>query len=612
MNKHLKNRRSPRLLKESAITERLPALSHRSSVAAGQAARQAQKVVRKASGNLKRRVKQRGAEPLIADESPKKKIEALKWEEEVLQDRLRLIGRAKREWESLVDSLPQLICLIDDQGYVLRVNRTVERWNLGQVINVRGKRIHELFHPRCADPVCYLEMFLSLACEELNYGRPTECEVKDRVLERHLHIQVRPLTPKLYAKGEEIAGYAFIFINDITEQKQTEKEIIALEKQQQQSLKMEAIARLAGRIAHDFNNLLMPIGGFAELAIHTLSPDNPVIGDLQEIQNATERAKNLINQLTAFSRRQPLNVQVVNLNHLLMNMDKKLRPLLGEQIVLVTVPEPDLSLVKVDPGQFEQVITNLAVNARDAMPKGGKFILETSNITLTQDYVYQHAGMLPGKYVMVGVSDTGIGMSEEIKAHPFEPFFTTKEMKGGGGIGLGLSTVYGIVRQNRGHILVYSEQGHGTTFKIYFPRTEEEGDIVHRREVAGHLPKGNETVLLVEDEALVRGLTLRVLREQGYRVLEAANGGEAIRVAQMHAGEEIHLLLTDVVMPGMTGRELADSLKPLLPTMRVLYMSGYTDHAIVHHGVLEEGVNYIEKPFTVNALTCKVREVLDK
>jgi two-component system cell cycle sensor histidine kinase/response regulator CckA len=205
-------------------------------------------------------------------------------------------------------------------------------------------------------------------------------------------------------------------------------------------------------------------------------------------------------------------------------------------------------------------------------------------------------------------------MSEEVKAHLFEPFSTTKEMQGGGGVGvgLGLSTVYGIVRQNRGYILVYSEQDHGTTFKIYFPRTEEEADIATRREAARHLPKGNETVLLVEDEPLARGLALRVLREQGYRVLEAANGGEATRMAQMHAGEEIHLLLTDVVMPGMTGRELADSLKPLLPNMRVLYMSGYTDHAILHHGVVEEGVNYIEKPFTVNALTYKVREVLDK
>lgn len=572
--------------------------------------RQPKGVLRKAPTELKKRVKKRPGEPWIADKSLRQKIEEPKWQEGLLQESLTLIGRAKREWESLVDSLPQLICLIDDQGSVVRVNRTVERWNLGQVTNIRGKKIHELFHPRCADPVCYLKMFLSLACEELNYGRPTECEVKDRVLERHLHIQVRPLAPKLYAKGEEIVSYAFIFINDITEQKQTEKEIIALEKQQHQSQKMEAIARLAGRIAHDFNNLLMPIGGFAELALHALPPNHPVIGDLQEIQKATERAKTLIQQLTAFSRRQPLNLQVVNLNHLLMNMDKTLRPLLGEQIVLLTVPAPDLGSVKMDPGQFEQIIANLAVNARDAMPNGGKFILETSNLTLTQDYVYQHAGMLPGKYVMVGVSDTGIGMSDEIKAHLFEPFFTAKETKGG--TGLGLSTVYGLVRQNKGHVLVYSEQDHGTTFKIYFPRTEEEANIVHPREAAGPLPKGNETVLLVEDEPLVRGLALRVLREQGYRVLEAANGGEAIRMAQMHAGEEIHLLLTDVVMPGMTGRELADSLRPLLPNMRVLYMSGYTDHAMVHHGVLAKGVNYIEKPFTVNALTHKVREVLDK
>jgi len=541
---------------------------------------------------------------------PKRATKDYRLEEEPLQESLTLIGQAKREWESLVDSLPQLICLIDGQGYVLRVNRTLERWNLGQVTNVRGKRIHEVFHPRCADPTCYLEMFCSLACEELNYGQPTECEVKDRLLERHLHIQVQPITPKSCAKGEEVAGCAFIFINDITAQKQTEKEIIALEKQQHQSQKMEAIARLAGRVAHDFNNLLMPISGFAELAIHALSPNHPVIGDLQEIQKATERAKALIQQLTAFSRRQPLNLQGVNLNHLLMNMDETLRHLLGEQTELVMGPTLDLGWVKVDPRQFEQMIVNLAINARDAMPDGGKLILETSNITLTQDYVYQHAGMTPGKYVMVAVSDTGVGMSEETKAHLFEPFFTTKEMKGG--VGLGLSTVYGIVKQSNGHILVYSEQGHGTTVKIYFPRAEEGADTVHRPEVTSEVPKGNETVLLVEDEPLVRGLALRILREQGYRVLEAANGGEAIRVAQRHGGEGIHLLLTDVVMPGMTGRELAESLRPLRPKMRVLYMSGYTDQAIVHYGVLEEGMNYIEKPFTVNALARKVREVLDK
>jgi signal transduction histidine kinase len=571
---------------------------------------QAQKGVRKASDELKGRMNERSTGHEISKGQLKYEGEDRRWEDEPLQESLRLIGRAKREWESLVDSLPQLICLINDQGLILRTNRTVERWNLGQVANVRGKRVHEFFHPGCTDSACYLEVFWSLAWEELNFGRPTECEVKDRVLERHLHIQVRPISPKIFREGEDIAGYAVVFVNDVTAHKQTEKEIIALEEQQHQSQKMEAIARLAGRIAHDFKNLLTPIGGFAELAMRALSPNDPMYNDLQEIQKGVERAKTLIHHLTAFSRRQPLNPQVVNLNNILLNMDETLRHLIGEPIELVTVPAPDLGSVRVDPGQFEQMIVNLAINARDAMPNGGKLILETSNVALTQDYAYQHAGMTPGRYVMVAVSDTGAGMTDEVKAHLFEPFFTTKGMTAG--TGLGLSTVYGIVKQSSGYILVYSELGHGTTFKIYLLRSEEEADVQPAREVAGSLPRGSETVLLVEDEPLVRGLASRVLREHGYKVLEAANGFEAMRVAQMHAEEQIHLLLTDVVMPGMNGRELAESLGPLLPKLKVLYMSGYTDQAIVYHGVLEKGMNYIEKPFRVDALARKVREVLDK
>ena len=549
------------------------------------------------------------SEQVASDGQPKQEIEDRRWEDEPLQESLKLIGRAKREWESLVDSLPQFICLINDQGYILRTNRTVERWNLEQVADVRGKRVHELFHPGCTDPACYLEIFWSLAWEELNYGRPTECEVRDRVLERHLHIQVRPLSPKKYKKGEETVGYAVVFVNDVTEHKQTEKEIMALEEQQHQSQKMEAIARLAGRIAHDFKNLLTPIGGYTELLLLNLSSDDPMRNDLQEIQKAAERAKTLLHQLAAFSRRQPLNPQVVNLNNILLSLDKTLRHLIGEHIELVMMPASDLGSVRVDPGLLEQVIINLAVNAHDAMLNGGKLILETSNVTLTQDYVYQHTGMVPGNYVMVAVSDTGEGMTEEVKAHLFEPFFTTKEVTSG--TGLGLSTVYGIVKQSSGYILVYSELGHGTTFKIYLPRTEE-ASTLPQRDVVGYLPKGNETVLLVEDEPLVRGLALRVLREHGCKVLEASNGMEAMRIAQMHAGEEIHLLLTDVVMPMINGKELADQLKPLRPDIKVLFTSGYTDIAIVYHGILEKGMNYIEKPFTVDTLARKVREVLDQ
>jgi PAS domain S-box-containing protein len=527
-----------------------------------------------------------------------------------LQKTLKVIGRAKREWETTVDSLPQLICLIDEQGTILRTNRTIERWNLEQVFNIKGRNIHKLFHPHCTDSACYLETFWSLAKEELNYDRSSECEVKDRVIERHLHFQILPISPKMYKKREETPSYAVVVVNDITERKQVEKEIIALEEQLHQSQKMEAICRLAGGMAHDFNNLLTPIVGYSQLATHALSPQDPVQNDLREIRKAAESAVALVRQLSIFSKRQPENPQIVNLNHMLLNIDQMIRRLAGDQIKLVTLPATDLGLAKIDPGQFEQVILNLVVNARDAMPGGGELILETSNVTLTQDYVYQHSGMTPGQYVMLAVSDTGIGMTKEVKAHLFEPFFTTKGTSSG--TGMGLSSAYGIIRQSNGYVLVYSETGHGTTFKIYLPRTEEEVEALPRPEEQKSLAGGNETILLVEEEPLVRGFAARVLRKQGYHLLEASNGSEALRIAEKRVGEDIHLILTDVVMPEMIGRELAERLHSLFPKMKVLYMSGYTNSAIVHHGLLEEGMNYIQKPFTLEGLTRKVREVLDQ
>jgi len=547
---------------------------------------------------------------LTSHESMKRRSEERRPLEVPLQKSLKVIGRAKREWETTVDSLPQLICLLDDHGSILRTNRTIERWNLEQVFNVKGRTIHELFHPHCTDSACYLETFWSLAKEELNYHRSSECEVKDRVIERHLHIQVLPISPKLYKKREEVTSYAVVIVNDITERKQVEREILALEEQLHQSQKMEAISRLAGGMAHDFNNLLTPIVGYSQLAISALPPQESVQNDLHEIRKAAESAVALIRQLSIFSKHQPENPQVVNLNHTLSNMDHLIHRLVGEQVTLVTLPAPDLGLVKIDPGQFEQVIVNLVVNARDAMPNGGKLILETSNVTLNQDYVYQHSGMVPGQYVMIAVSDTGVGMTKEVKAHLFEPFFTTKGISSG--TGMGLSTAYGIVRQSNGYILVYSELGHGTTFKIYLPRTEEEVEPLPQQEEITPLPEGHETVLLVEDDPLVRGLTARVLRKQGYHLLEASNGSEALRVAEKHVREVIHLLLTDVVMPGMIGRELAERLRSVFPKIKVLYMSGYTKSAIVHHGLLEEGINFIQKPFMVETLSRKVREVIDQ
>jgi nitrogen-specific signal transduction histidine kinase len=383
-----------------------------------------------------------------------------------------------------------------------------------------------------------------------------------------------------------------------------------LEEQFRQSQKMEAVGRLAGGIAHDFNNLLTVIKGYSQLSLLDLRESDILWGNIQEIQKATQRAADLTRQLLAFSRRQILDLKVLDLNTLLKDLNKMLRRIIGEDIELVTLLAEDLGRVRIDPGQFEQMILNLAVNARDAMVSGGKLTIETSNVELDEEYVRTHISVKPGSYVQLSISDTGVGMSFDTKEKVFEPFFTTKEK--GKGTGLGLSTVYGIVKQSEGNIWVYSEPDHGTTFKIYLPRVEEKLDAAIKEEESDSLPKGNETVLLAEDDPLVRDLARRLLIQQGYTVLEASNGEEALRVARENAGEKIHLLLTDVVMPQMGGKELSEKLKRLRPDIGVLYTSGYTDNAIVHHGTLEPGTYFLQKPFSHKTLSHKVREVLDK
>jgi PAS domain S-box-containing protein len=572
--------------------------------------KQAEEVLQKAHDELERQVKARTTELVDTNEHLKNEIQDRVHAEEGLRESLRLIGRAKREWESTVDSLPQLICVVDNQGTILRANRAVERWNLDQVVNVKGRKIHELVHHRCIDPGCYLRDFWLQAYGELACGRSAELEVEDKIMERYLYIQVRPISTRTYKEGEETASYAVVVLNDITERKRAEREIVALEEQLRQSQKMEAIGRLAGGIAHDFNNLLTPIIGYAQLAMRTLSPSDPMLADLQEIKNSADRATKLIRQMMSFSRRQPLKPQVININNILFDLDKMLRRLIGEHIELVTLPGLDLGSVKVDPGQFEQVIVNLVVNARDAMPKGGKLIIETSNVVLDKDYTYRNGGIPPGKYVRITVSDNGIGMSEQVKSRLFEPFFTTKE--DGKGTGLGLATCYGIIKQSDGHILVYSETGQGTTFKIYLQCIEEEVSSLPLRDDTGYLPRGNETVVVVEDEPLVRNLAVRILREHGYTVLEAGNGDEAIHIFNKHAEEKIHLLLTDVVMPHMGGKDLADLVKTWRPNTKILFTSGYTDSVLVlHHDLLRPDIAFLEKPFSPGALLRKTREVLD-
>ncbi|HET6962370.1 MAG TPA: ATP-binding protein, partial [Terriglobia bacterium] len=383
----------------------------------------------------------------------------------------------------------------------------------------------------------------------------------------------------------------------------------SLEEQLRHSQKMEAVGRLAGGIAHDFNNLLTAINGYCDLILEDLSAQHPLRSDLLEIRRAGERAATLTRQLLAFSRKQVLEPRVINLNTIVAGMDNMLRRLLGEDIELHTHLQPNLSLVKADPGQLEQVILNLAVNARDAMPKGGKLAIETSNAVLDEDYARNHRSIVPGFYTLLAVSDTGCGMDSETQAHLFEPFFTTKDP--GKGTGLGLSMVYGIVKQSGGSIWVYSEPNQGSIFKIYLPSLQESREADATQEPPEKLANGSEIVLVVEDESAVRSFTRMVLQRGGYQVIEASNGEEALSLSRKHPGE-IQLLVTDMVMPGMGGRQVAEALEQQRPGVRVLYLSGYTENTIAPRGTLGTELPFLQKPFTMEALLRKVRQVLDQ
>ncbi len=377
--------------------------------------------------------------------------------------------------------------------------------------------------------------------------------------------------------------------------------------QLEQSQKVESIGRLAGGIAHDFNNLLTVINGYSETLIEQFREGNPVRESLKEILAAGDRAADLTRQLLAFSRNQILVLKVIDINVIVQKMEQLLKRLIGEDVDLRSSLAPGLHLVKADPGQLEQIIMNLAVNARDAMPNGGRLTLETANVQLDEAYSRAHTSVAPGSYVMLAVSDNGIGMDRNTQEHLFEPFFTTKVI--GKGTGLGLATVHGIVKQSGANIWVYSEPGIGTTFKIYFPSVQEAASTPDR-EAPRDVPRGSEGILVVEDEPAVRKLACAVLRSKGYVVLEAASGPEAIEVFMKNT-DAIRLLVTDVVMPGLSGRDLHKRLSEIRPGLPVLYVSGYTSNAIVHHGVLDQDVHFLQKPFTADGLARRVRETLD-
>ena len=400
-----------------------------------------------------------------------------------------------------------------------------------------------------------------------------------------------------------------VLATDVTERKRAEAERDTLEKQLALVQRMESIGRLAGGVAHDFNNLLVVILGHAELLLNRPAAADPAVGDsLREIRKAGERAANLTRQLLAFGRKQVLEIKTIDLNRVIAGFEGMLTRLIRESIEVTTHLAPDLGSVKADPFQIEQVLLNLCINARDAMQDGGRLTIETTNVSLDEEYAKAHTGVRPGPYVMLSVSDTGSGMDAEAVGKIFEPFYTTKEK--GKGTGLGLSTVYGIVKQHGGNIWVYSEPGRGTTFKVYLPRVHEPAEEEETAPpAAGRASREPETVLVVEDDESVLDLVCRMLSGAGYDLIEARGGPEAVRLARER--KTIHLLLTDVIMPEMSGRVVRDQVAALHPDIKVLYMSGYTDDVVAHHGILEEGVHLLKKPFTAHALAAKVREALE-
>jgi len=500
---------------------------------------------------------------------------------------------------AILDSAPGIMYLYDDQGHLVQWNRKHEEWT-GYAPDELSRMSLMDWYPGDLQSQQAVTEGVSKTIQE-GYGEAEALLRKKDGSKVPMHFTASRLTidGRMYFAGIGL---------DLTERKRMEQERERLQEQLLQAQKVESVGRLAGGVAHDFNNMLGVILGNVELALEEAAPSTPLHDSLMEIQKAARRSADLTRQLLAFARKQTISPRILDLNEALAGMLKMLKRLIGEEIELTWLPGPNLWPVRIDPVQLDQVLANLTVNARDAIKGMGKIAIETRNLTFDADHVPSHAGVIPGDYVMLAVTDTGVGMGQAVKAHLFEPFFTTKEV--GEGTGLGLATVYGIVKQNEGHISVYSEPGQGSTFKILLPRAGAP-PLPNAADAAPTSVKGSGTLLLVEDEEQILSMSRRILAEHGYTVLAARTPEDALTLVAEFPGT-IDLLVTDVVMPGMNGRTLFERVSQLKPGLRCLYMSGYTANVIAHQGVLEDGVNFLEKPFAAATLTRKVRQLLDR
>jgi two-component system, cell cycle sensor histidine kinase and response regulator CckA len=509
------------------------------------------------------------------------------------------LRESEERFRVFFESSPDACKFVTSEGVFIDINRAAEEMFGYRRDEVVGKTVPELglFH----DDSLPIARTMANDCLEGVACPPAELTVVHRS-GRQLVVEARTVAVRFRD------GFGILTaLRDISARKQAEIAQRRLEEQLRQASKMEAVGRLAGGVAHDFNNLLTGIRGFTDILISGVAEGDPAHADLLEIQRATQRAATLTGQLLAFSRKQMVEPVVVDLNQLLSGAMGILERLIGEDVHVVFRPAANLHAVRIDPSGMEQVLINLAVNARDAMPQGGQLSIETSEVQVDAEMCRNHLDAKPGRHILLSVKDTGVGMPEGVLSRLFEPFFTTKGL--GRGTGLGLSIIYGIIQQGGGFVLVESDVGRGSTFRIYLPAVLDK-PTVHAASVEPELAKGTETILLVEDEVLVRSLVSKFLNSQGYRVLSAARGSDAIQLAAEH-GSRIDLLLSDVILPNMNGRQIYERLAHSMPSLRVLFMSGYTENIIAPHGVLEGGFYFVQKPFSLKELARKVREALD-